>query len=89
MRQTLELFANLRPCKSIPHESSRPNIDLIIVRENSEGEYAGIGGRNLAGRGPGREVAVQAALFTEQGCERIIRYAGVNGYTVASTTSRS
>jgi tartrate dehydrogenase/decarboxylase / D-malate dehydrogenase len=45
------------------------------VRENVEGEYAGIGGRNLAGRGPGKEVAIQAALFTEEGCERIIRYA--------------
>jgi tartrate dehydrogenase/decarboxylase / D-malate dehydrogenase len=45
------------------------------VRENSEGEYAGIGGRNLAARGPDREVALQTALFTAQGCERIIRYA--------------
>jgi hypothetical protein len=42
--------------------------------ENSEGEYAGFGGRNLAGRGPGNEVALQTALFTEKGCERIIRF---------------
>lgn len=47
----------------------------MVVRENSEGEYAGLGGRNLSGRGPGNEVAVQTALFTEKGCERIIRYA--------------
>src|SRR5690606_32017055 len=40
-----------------------------------EGEYAGFGGRNLAGRGPGNEVALQTALFTEKGCERIMRFA--------------
>ena len=50
-------------------------LDWIVVRENSEGEYAGLGGRNLSGRGPGNEVAVQTALFTETGCERIIRFA--------------
>src|SRR3990172_13031853 len=42
MRQSLELFANLRPSCSIPHASARPNIDLIIVRENTEGLYSGI-----------------------------------------------
>jgi tartrate dehydrogenase/decarboxylase/D-malate dehydrogenase len=46
-----------------------------VVRENSEGEYAGLGGRNLSGRGPGNEVALQTALFTEKGCERIMRFA--------------
>jgi tartrate dehydrogenase/decarboxylase/D-malate dehydrogenase len=50
-------------------------MDWVVVRENSEGEYAGIGGRNLASRGSGTEVALQTALFTETGCERIIRYA--------------
>ena len=42
MRQSLELFANLRPIRSIPHASSRPNVDLVIVRENTEGLYSGI-----------------------------------------------
>ena len=42
MRQSLELYANLRPTRSIPHSSSRPNIDLIIVRENTEGLYSGV-----------------------------------------------
>ncbi|HEX9553653.1 MAG TPA: isocitrate/isopropylmalate family dehydrogenase [Streptosporangiaceae bacterium] len=46
-----------------------------VVRENSEGEYAGLGGRNLSGRGRGREVAVQTSLFTEVGCECITRFA--------------
>lgn len=47
----------------------------VVVRENSEGEYPGLGGRNLSGRGPGSEVAVQSPLFTEVGCERIMRFA--------------
>ena len=50
-------------------------LDWVVVRENSEGEYAGLGGRNLSGRGPGNEVALQTALFTEKGCERIMRFA--------------
>jgi tartrate dehydrogenase/decarboxylase / D-malate dehydrogenase len=55
-----------------------------VVRENTEGEYAGIGGRNLAPRGRGREIAIQAGLFTAEGCERIIRYA----FTLARTRKR-
>jgi tartrate dehydrogenase/decarboxylase/D-malate dehydrogenase len=51
------------------------HLDWVVVRENSEGEYAGLGGRNLSGRGPGNEVALQTALFTEKGCERIMRFA--------------
>ncbi len=50
-------------------------LDWVVVRENSEGEYAGLGGRNLSARGPGSEVAVQSALFTDVGCERIMRFA--------------
>jgi tartrate dehydrogenase/decarboxylase/D-malate dehydrogenase len=56
-------------------DATPERIDWVVVRENSEGEYAGLGGRNLAARGHDREVAVQSALFTAQGCERIIRYA--------------
>src|SRR5271157_2277752 len=36
MRQSLDLYANLRPCRSIPHSSSRPGIDFMMVRENTE-----------------------------------------------------
>ncbi len=39
LRQELQLFANLRPVRSLPIEASRPNIDLLIVRENTEGLY--------------------------------------------------
>ncbi len=42
MRQALDLYANLRPVLSIPHATSRPGVDLLIVRENSEGLYSGI-----------------------------------------------
>ena len=57
---------------------------MLFARENSEGEYAGAGGRNFSGRGPGGEVAVQSALFTEVGCERIMRFA----FDLARTRAR-
>ena len=79
--QGFDQYACVRPVQLLPgitsplRNATAEAIDWVVVRENSEGEYAGIGGRNLAGRGDGREVAIQAALFTDQGCERIIRYA--------------
>src|SRR3954452_6185149 len=79
--QGFDQYACVRPVRLLPgvqsplRDASPERIDWVVVRENSEGEYAGIGGRNLAGRGPLREVAVQTALFTAEGCERIIRYA--------------
>jgi tartrate dehydrogenase/decarboxylase / D-malate dehydrogenase len=79
--QGFDQYACVRPVRLLPgvpsplRDATPERIDWVVVRENSEGEYAGIGGRNLASRGPGREVALQTALFTAQGCERIIRYA--------------
>ncbi len=79
--QGFDQYACVRPVQLLPgissplRDATAESIDWVVVRENSEGEYAGIGGRNLAGRGRASEVAVQAALFTEAGCERIIRYA--------------
>jgi tartrate dehydrogenase/decarboxylase/D-malate dehydrogenase len=79
--QGFDQYACIRPVRLLPgvpsplRNATAATVDWVVVRENSEGEYAGIGGRNLAGRGAGREVAIQAALFTAQGCERIIRYA--------------
>ncbi len=79
--QGFDQWANLRPVQFYPGLPSRlrlegdPPLEWICVRENSEGEYAGLGGRNLAARGPGNEVAVQTSLFTEKGCERIMRLA--------------
>ena len=68
MRQSLELYANLRPCQSIPHSSSRPNIDILIVRENTEGLYSGIERLEEDGNR-----AVTERVITRKGSERIIR----------------
>ncbi|GAA3684571.1 tartrate dehydrogenase [Arthrobacter ginkgonis] len=79
--QNFDQWANIRPVKFLPgvqsplRKADDTELDWIVVRENSEGEYAGLGGRNLSGRGPGNEVALQTALFTEKGCERIMRFA--------------
>src|SRR5215218_10748063 len=79
--QGFDQYACVRPVRLLPgipsplRDATPERIDWVVVRENSEGEYAGIGGRNLAARGPRREVATQTALFTAEGCERIIRYA--------------
>jgi tartrate dehydrogenase/decarboxylase / D-malate dehydrogenase len=79
--QGFDQWANIRPVQFYDGLPSRlrldgdPPLEWVCVRENSEGEYAGLGGRNLAARGPGNEVAVQTSLFTEKGCERIMRFA--------------
>jgi tartrate dehydrogenase/decarboxylase / D-malate dehydrogenase len=79
--QNFDQWANIRPVKFLPgitsplRKADDTELDWVVVRENSEGEYAGLGGRNLSGRGPGNEIALQTALFTEKGCERILRFA--------------
>src|SRR5512141_1282175 len=79
MRQLLELYANLRPCQSIPHSSSRSNIDLVIVRANTEGLYSGI--ERLEEDG---ERAITERVITRKGSERIIRKA----FDLARQTNR-
>ena len=49
------------------------DIDMVIIRENNEGEYSEIGGRLY--RGTSEELAVQSAMFTRSGCDRVMRYA--------------
>ncbi|MBI2255534.1 MAG: tartrate dehydrogenase [Proteobacteria bacterium] len=77
--QGFDQFANVRPSKLLPGVVGplRPElgqaIDWVIVRENSEGEYAGVGGR--AHRGLPIEVGMDVAVFTRAGVERIARYA--------------
>src|SRR5215211_7157649 len=79
--QGFDQYACIRPVRLLPgiqsplRAGSPESIDWVVVRENSEGEYAGVGGRSFQGRGAGAEVATQTAMFTEHGCERIIRYA--------------
>lgn len=80
MRQSLELYANLRPTRSIPHASSRPNIDLVIVRENTEGLYSGI--ERLE---DGGDRAVTERVVTRSGSERILRKA----FDLARQTNRT
>ena len=78
--QGFDQYANVRPIRLLPGvqtplRTAPPSMEWVVVRENTEGEYAGLGGRNLRGRGHGREVALQTSLFTEEGCERIMRFA--------------
>jgi isocitrate dehydrogenase (NAD+) len=71
LRQALDLYANLRPAKTIPGVTSRyGEIDLIIVRENTEGLYAGIEHDVIPG------VAAEAIrIITQRASERIVRFA--------------
>ncbi len=77
--QPFDQYANVRPTRILPGITSPlravtgPELDWVIVRENSEGEYAGVGGR--VHRGSPLEVATDVAMFTRLGVERIIRFA--------------
>jgi len=64
----------LYPGVKSPLAGKKPwDIDLVVVRENTEGEYANVGGFQY--RGQPEEVAVQTSVFTRRGCERVITYA--------------
>ncbi|MCX8039754.1 MAG: NADP-dependent isocitrate dehydrogenase [Planctomycetota bacterium] len=70
LRKALGLFANVRPCASLPGASgARAGIDLTVIRENEEDLYAGIEHRQTP------ETVQCLKLVTRAGCERIIRYA--------------
>ena len=70
MRKIFDLYANVRPAKTYPGVISRyDNIDLVVVRENTEDLYAGI--EHMVGE----DAAESIKLITRKGCERIIRYA--------------
>ena len=75
--QGFDQYANVRPTRMLPGVKSPLGpgaaIDWVVVRENSEGEYAGVGGR--AHRGTPGEVATEIAIFTRRGVERIQRFA--------------
>jgi tartrate dehydrogenase/decarboxylase/D-malate dehydrogenase len=77
--QPLDQYANVRPTRILPgiksplRNVSGPELDWVIVRENSEGEYAGVGGR--AHRNLPEEVATEVTIFTRAGVARIMRYA--------------
>lgn len=77
--QGFDQYANVRPTRvlrglSSPLRDCKPgDLDWVIVRENTEGEYAGQGGR--VHRGLPEEVATETAVFTRRGVTRIMRYA--------------
>jgi tartrate dehydrogenase/decarboxylase/D-malate dehydrogenase len=79
IRRGFHQYVNLRPVRLLrgvtsPLRDREPgSIDMMIVRENTEGEYSSIGGR-IAG-GTGGEEVHQTAVFTRKGCDRIMRYA--------------
>src|SRR5688500_6151217 len=79
IRREFKQYINLRPVRLLkgvrsPLAGRGPeDIDMMIVRENNEGEYSEIGGRLY--RGTPDEVAVQTAMFTRKGCERVMRFA--------------
>jgi tartrate dehydrogenase/decarboxylase/D-malate dehydrogenase len=78
IRQELDLWANLRPVRALPGVPIRLNcdpseIDMMFVRENTEGEYSGAGGR--VHRGLRHETAVEAGVFTRFAIARLARLA--------------
>ncbi|HLZ56531.1 MAG TPA: tartrate dehydrogenase [Ktedonosporobacter sp.] len=79
LRQTFDQYINLRPVRLLPGvhsplaEKHPKDIDIVCIRENTEGEYAGAGGR--VHQGAENEVAIQSTIFTRKGTERVMRYA--------------
>jgi tartrate dehydrogenase/decarboxylase/D-malate dehydrogenase len=79
IRQRFDQYVNLRPMRLLPGVASplagrRPaDLDMVCVRENSEGEYSGLGSRLR--HGTAKELAKATAVFTRRGVERIVRYA--------------
>jgi tartrate dehydrogenase/decarboxylase/D-malate dehydrogenase len=88
IRRTFQQYVNLRPVRLLKGvrtplaDRSPAEIDMVIVRENNEGEYSEIGGRLY--KGTDAELAVQQAVFTRKGCDRVMRYA----FELARTRAR-
>src|SRR5437762_1177492 len=79
MRRKFDQYVNLRPAylfegvQSPLRDKAPGSIDLLVYRENTEGEYAPCGGRHY--EGTPHEIAIQTSIFTRRGCERIMRAA--------------
>jgi tartrate dehydrogenase/decarboxylase/D-malate dehydrogenase len=79
IRRGFKQYVNLRPVRLLegitsPLSGRKPGeIDFVIVRENSEGEYSEVGGR--LNRNTEDDIAIQQSIFTRRGCDRIIRFA--------------
>jgi tartrate dehydrogenase/decarboxylase/D-malate dehydrogenase len=95
IRRAFGQYINLRPTILFPGVESPlrhvdDGIDFVIVRENSEGEYSEVGGRAFAGTP--EEFALQEAIFTRRGIDRVVEYAAVlaeqrRGRLVSATKS--
>jgi tartrate dehydrogenase/decarboxylase/D-malate dehydrogenase len=78
IRKAFEQYINVRPTKLLPgvkgplHEKTHKDIDFVVIRENTEGEYSGAGGRVHVGTP--HEVAIQTTIFTRTALERVMRY---------------
>ena len=79
IRRAFDQYANVRPVRLMPGVQSPLSgrrvgeIDFVVVRENTEGEYSSLGGRIFAGTE--REMVIQESVFTRVGVDRIVRYA--------------
>jgi tartrate dehydrogenase/decarboxylase/D-malate dehydrogenase len=79
IRRGFDQYVNLRPIKLYPgvqtpvRTATPETVDMVVIRENTEGEYSGVGGLFKAGTPDA--IALQTAVFTRKGCERVIRYA--------------
>jgi tartrate dehydrogenase/decarboxylase/D-malate dehydrogenase len=79
IRRGFDQYASVRPCKLMPGartplaNRTEKDIDFIVVRENTEGEYSSVGGRMYAGTE--HEFATQQAVFSRRGTDRIMKYA--------------
>lgn len=70
LRKTFDLFANVRPCKSIAgYKTAYDNVDTVLIRENTEGEYSGIEHMVVDG------VVQSIKLITREASEKVLRYA--------------
>ena len=79
IRRGFDQYVNLRPVKLLKgapcplKDAGVGDIDMVVIRENSEGEYANVGAR-IYPNSP-QEMALQTGVFSRKGCERVIRYA--------------
>jgi tartrate dehydrogenase/decarboxylase / D-malate dehydrogenase len=97
LRQGFDQYVNLRPMRLLPGvrsplaDKGPAEINMVCIRENTEGEYAGVGGR--LHQGTEHEVAIQSMVFTRAGTERIIRYAfeyaRQHGYSKVTSATKS
>jgi len=74
LRRTFDLYANVRPARSVVPGGRFENVDIVLIRENTEGLYSGIEHYIAIGPDP-RAAAESTAVVTRYGSERIIRYA--------------